>query len=276
MHSSPLILRLGIITLGLCGFSSASAQVIIDDFTTASNWQTVMSEGSGALTVGGGTMQFTATTEANTGVVALAKTIALPYASDWSLQVTAHLSELAVPDLNDFADLELALTPAAGSGFSTRLMYQFEVGNWSEGTQREIYTDFVISDIAGSSPIARVGVTSTTVSLWLGYSAATEWITFRYDPDGVANPLTGWITQGRLAIGDGESADFGMTSGDFFSVALVGASEGITIAAGQADFSSLAVTAVPEPSTYAALASVIALGAAGWRRHRQRRLSAAG
>ena len=68
-----------------------------------------------------------------------------------------------------------------------------------------------------------------------------------------------------------------MTSGGTFSIYLMGGSGydgattglGPTVTAGEATLDNLygsGLTAVPEPSTYAAIAGALALGAAVWRR----------
>lgn len=262
-------------------YTRATAQVVTDDFTHPGQWTPVMAAGDGGLQVTGGAMQYTATAVTDSFALQSANTLALSYASDWTLQVTAHIAGLALPFQTNFADLELVLSPAGGD-FTNRVMYQFEFGNWIGGVTRSVYVDAVVNDVGGKNltlASEQVGLggadTGLTVSLRLSYSAALEEITFSFDRDGVANPTFGWEmqgTDGRLAIGSG-SADLGMTAGDMFTVSLVGASEGILIAAGEATFTNLTVGAVPEPATAAVLSGLGVLGLAFWRRWRHAAVS---
>lgn len=272
MHCSIRLLRFIVLVASLAALviHPADAQSVtpLDD---PSQWSLFYSEGTGSLTPTAGVMTYTTTSTAASFAAQANQTLALPYASDWSLQTYAHLGNVSLPAYSNFVDLELVLSPLGSTPGSTRVAYLYEFGNWHAGTTREVYPEIYLADNELSSGLDQEIVFNTTVGLRLDYSAATHLVSFFFDHDGPGTTYTWQLNYplpGTFSLTDGAS-DFGLTNADAFSIALVVASSGVLVNAGDVYFSNLVVTgatAVPEPASVALLAGLATLAAALHRR----------
>lgn len=125
------------------------------------------------------------------------------------------------------------------------------------------------------SPVA--GGTATLSTLRISYDAGTGYLSGSFDADGGNT----WVQMDSNTLGPdfADTAGWGATS---FSIFLVGNSlydggttgVGPEIAVGEVVldnfYGSGALTAVPEPSTYAAIFGAAALGLAAWRRKQRK------
>jgi hypothetical protein len=105
---------------------------------------------------------------------------------------------------------------------------------------------------------------TTDVLLRMSYNGATKVLTSSYSNDGGSTFLTG----ATYDLDGAEAGNNAATSGMSVELLVSSYNTGTGIAAGQVYFDNLGVTAVPEPSTYAALAGWGVLGFAVWRRRR--------
>lgn len=204
----------------------------------------------------------------NLGIGGTGLSSGAPYTSSWSAQV--ELSNLTTPAAGyTLAGMELyTLTTTNGSNTyfgaylsndatnGNRLMIEW--GLWNGSTDFNRTPSFLnISD--NQDVTVRATFDGTTKVLAWDYS--TDGATFlstgvSYDLDGAQNGLTAPNLDG-------------------IGLNLVGFSNGATgaITSGQMYFDNLSVSAIPEPSTYAAFAGLGALGLALWRR-RQAKVAA--
>jgi hypothetical protein len=128
-----------------------------------------------------------------------------------------------------------------------------------------------------ASQVAFTPITTAT-AVEISFNATTKTLTGGYDADGAANNYL------FLPITDltGNASGWGMNAASTFTIYLQGVSGndaggtvGVTIGtAGLATLDNLSgtgLTAIPEPSSYAAMAGVVALGLVVWRRRQTAR-----
>jgi hypothetical protein len=124
-----------------------------------------------------------------------------------------------------------------------------------------------------------VNFDGTDVLLKLDYNASTSAFTsaFSFDAGATYYTFGSWTGTGHFggpATGNTSAWATAPTTG--FGLEIYGAlygdgvSTGPTFLSGQAYADNLSVSAVPEPSTYAAIAGLGALGLAFWRRRQSR------
>lgn len=132
----------------------------------------------------------------------------------------------------------------------------------------------------GSTGDLNLSFDTTNVLLETRYNPSTNALTTAFSFDGGTTYYD--FTTGGGTNAFGSSASFTVTNWaasatDGFGLDFYGAlygngtQTGPTLLSGQAYVDNLSVSAVPEPSTYAALAGLGALGLAIWRKRRQRR-----
>ncbi|MBX3738545.1 MAG: PEP-CTERM sorting domain-containing protein [Candidatus Didemnitutus sp.] len=122
---------------------------------------------------------------------------------------------------------------------------------------------------------------ATEVLLKIAYNGSTSTFTsgFSFDAGSTFYTFGTWTGTGHFGgLASGATANWAVTPTTGFGLELYGAlygdgsSAGPTLVSGQAHADNLAVSAVPEPATYAAFAGLGALGLVWWRR---RQLNAA-
>jgi hypothetical protein len=121
--------------------------------------------------------------------------------------------------------------------------------------------------------------TATATSIRVGYNATTHVLTASFDANGFSDSVYSFTSIPTLTA---DTSTWGMTASDTFTISLIGNSGfdndaggnfGPSIVLGQAtldNFSGTSLSAVPEPSTYAAMFGTAALGLAAWRRRSRR------
>ncbi|MDI1248148.1 MAG: PEP-CTERM sorting domain-containing protein [Lacunisphaera sp.] len=269
--------------LGLIGFLVALAPFargqfsVSDDFSTLSgNWFNEITTGTGAFSVSvpgtevlsyldGGLTSATTTGSRdwknNTG----------SYTQNWQVQVdfTFNFTQansqssswsLYVGNLADITD-------------NIQGMFQLSTTNLGVAS-RNIVGLYNTNGSPASPPAPEQiwDVASSTVTLQAIYIAATHTLSLAYDPNGSVGgysftPITSAAVDGSVG-----GLGWGMTNSDSFGFRLAASNS-----AGSTGTSSLtadqmfadnfaASSAIPEPSTYAAIFGALALLAAGWRR----------
>ncbi|MBX3738546.1 MAG: PEP-CTERM sorting domain-containing protein [Candidatus Didemnitutus sp.] len=154
------------------------------------------------------------------------------------------------PTRNAYYGIYLANTP-------TNNYVQFEWGKWNAGITDYDRTTTRALTLDGSDVVLRMDYDGTSKILALSYS---------YDAGASFTAGASFDIAGAQA-GNTTPLDNG------FGIDLLGLTNNAgAIAAGQMSYDNFAVSAVPEPSTYAAFAGLGALGLAWWRR-RQRTMA---
>jgi len=189
-----------------------------------------------------------------------------PYNSNWTAQVTVTNLMTSIaggftmagletftrsgtgnPSSNSYYGIYLQTTPTA-----TNLV--FEWGSWNGSAWDRTSTSSSTTDT--EDVVLRMTFDAVTKNLALDYSfnaGATFTSGAAYDLDGAeAGPVTPY--NGGMGI----------------ELAVVSGNTGSAIGAGQIYFDNFTVSAIPEPSTYAALAGLGALGLVLWRRRQNK------
>lgn len=190
-------------------------------------------------------------------------TSSAPSTSSWSAQVDMHLAAFGGLTSNQYVNLNLIVVKASDpNAFNTTLA----IDRYNNGSIVQDIDTYVVTNSV-ETHLTEVPLSSTDVTLRVSFDAATSHLAFAYDSDGADTGAT-FITAHTADI-----SAWTMSGGNF-GFLLVGGSgytgEGVgpTVSATDAYFQNFSVTAVPEPSTYALLAGVLALGAGLWRRRR--------
>lgn len=170
------------------------------------------------------------------------------FTTSWVMQFTAT-NMLANPGGSNYANIGLQVTDDGNEYFALML------GSTSSGFN-------IRSEGTGTTATVLSTSDSSDVVLRLAWNAGTQVLSASYSTDGNSfnsvsnfNPITGWTSATK---------DDGFNFGVFGTSVL---SSG-TIASNIVYADNFSVSAVPEPSTYAAIAGVMALGVAAWRRRR--------
>lgn len=136
----------------------------------------------------------------------------------------------------------------------------------------------------GSTGDLNLSFDTTNVLLETRYNPSTNTLTTAFSFDGGTTYYDFTTGGGTNAFGGGASftvTNWAASATDGFGLDIYGAlygngtQTGPTLTSGQAYMDNLSVSAVPEPSTYAALAGLGALGLAIWRRRRATKPNAA-
>jgi hypothetical protein len=264
MKTSTLLL-----TLTLVGFSAATAQTITDDFSTGGNW-TSGHASNGAIAISGGIAGYTTTDDDSEASLMLGATT-FSYTSNWEAQVNIHAAlagDLTSPDGYFYGALFATTTgsiinfdePPSIPMFSADLVRNNAAENVFQRSWWQPGDDFYEAGATGN-------IATTDAALRLTFDGTDKILEAFYDADGVTGGYT-WISVGSIDV-DG-AQNWGMDSGDTFSLGLV-VFAAYQVTAGEAYFDNFSATAIPEPSTYAAFAGLLAIGLAAWQRRRTAR-----
>lgn len=273
--------------------SVSSHAQISDDFSSGDNWApTVSLLGNGSFVFSGGAANYTVGTATATEFSTSRYTGAIgSYTSDWSVQINvAYASPAGVFDVgvDQFINTGLMITANGTSLGVVSDMPTFDAflvtaNLYQSGADfpRDIRTSVFVANDNGTEGGRYEETTvsgATSYDLIISFDSTTKVLTASYDLDGAggASPVT------MNALGETvDTSTWNMVSGGF-DIHLVGNSgydseigsgDGPTLGLGDVsidNFVGTNLSAVPEPSTYAALFGACALGFAAWRR-RQRR-----
>lgn len=254
----------------------ASAQFVgTDDFGNATNWtdQTDYDVGDGIFTVTNNRLEYTVGTPNSNTEVGDSRIYtwrvaeSVPTGSDWSAKVDVFLPHPSMNSDTQFANLNLVLNYGLPDSGNLMLV---ALDNYYTGTN-PVY-GFEASVFSGGTEMANPYVTidTTQASLGVNYYEASEQVVAMFDPDGSG------VNYGWYEIATATVTDFWPTfPANNLYVSLVGGSAGLDLSSGDAYFDNfevstvhLSFTAVPEPSTWAGLAGLAALGLAFWRRRK--------
>lgn len=211
-----------------------------------------------------GALDWSTTTSSITEVGGAGLSSGAPYTSSWFAQVeltnlTApasgytlvgmEISSLAIPSGNN-AYYGIYLSNSQTDGNSLMV----ESGIWNGSYYDRTPEWFHIGD-------------TTDVTVRATFDAATKELSFSFSTDGAT-----FLSTGVTYDLDGAHAGPTAPLSDGLALSLIGFANGgaPAITAGEMYFDNFSVTAIPEPSTYAALAGLGALGLALWRRRQAR------
>lgn len=251
------------------------AQTVTDNFSTAANWSAASSFGGGALTISGDRANYTATAPTDYDWSIMTWTGGTySYTSNWEVQVDVHAGAAGV------------LT--TGNQYFYGSLTVFRTGDTLNGNDDPPAANLLSADIlrnGGSESqfqtawgllgdnyyeAGNVNNSSTDAALRVVFDSATKTLTTYYDADGATGTYI-WTSLSSIDV-DG-AQNWNMTGASTFSLALASYSgddiTGPAIGAGGVYFDNFSVTAIPEPSTYAALAGFGALGLALWCRRQK-------
>jgi hypothetical protein len=242
------------------------------------NWGSVISAntgtGSGGLAQGSNVLNFTATIGAgngnatqtlpwtlNSGVTNADWSVTLAVNNAWTLASTQERVDIGLvvwnsADSTDYVRLLLQKSDFSGTGGpANRNVFHSNVGNNG--------STLFVGDSAGG-----IGSSGT---IGISYNGASQVFSTFYDVG------SGWTQIGSFGVAGSGGTTGNTTWGSLsaFSVGIVGVAinntgAGMTVSSGlTADNFALSATAIPEPSTYAALLGLGAIGAAWVRRRRK-------
>ena len=247
---------------GLFGMQPLVAQFGTDNFATSSNWSVGTPTGGALFGFNNRLEYLDAAPTNNDGITATWLPGYAPYGSDWAVEVDLHLLSMSLTPPSKAVYLNLRVsdkdTPA-----NNMLTYQFRMwgGTAMEGFDSELHG-------GGGSNLtaypAYLSSAATDSSLLISFDSTTKILSSYV----AIAPTYVWTPLQSVAIGSG-TYQWG-TGG--FSIQLEASSASgagtLSFGSGDAYFGNFTVapTAVPEPSAYAAGLGVLALLAAGLRR----------
>jgi PEP-CTERM motif len=254
--------------------SVASAQYLgSNDFSsgTGGGSQYSLPGNVGTFTVEQGRLEYSAASTNSTRVLPMNSGINSAYTEDWTASLS--LTNLAAPT-SGFNLISLQVFSSnAEYGFFNVGLYRtasgnsgvlFEKGKTTDGTVNTYsFTSYIAAESDFTDVLVRMSHNSTTKDITLAYSldsGATYLDTTTFNPN---------LTGGGVSAGNWYAAPT-----DGYSFRILGRNSVDTPIAGDLmyadDFSvvagATAMTAIPEPSTYAGLAGLGALGLVLWRR----------
>lgn len=270
-----LLIRLLCLVSLLAGLNLRAQLPTSDDFSTDMRWQVItnpfLPKGNATTAITGGQMNFvvnTATADDAAGRF-WAPSVA-PSDTDWNIDVYVNLGSLSLGTAGQYANLNL------GVSFADKSM-MVAIDRYNTGSSVVFAFDSYngITQLPGAYEDTSDSLTTGT--LRLAYTAASGGtLTAQFSNAAVASGA--FQTVGSVSNITG-SSNWNMSATDTFNIILVGGSgtEGVgagpTISSGTAYFDNFASSGlearpapVPEPSTYAAIIGLLALGFALHRR----------
>jgi PEP-CTERM motif len=272
MHHIQKIIILAAVGL-VVGLSAQTT--ITDNFSGSTNWSTAHSSGGGSLSISGGRANYTVASPTDYDWSILtwsAGTYA--YTSNWETQVDVHANaagSLTTGAQYFYGSLTVfrtgdTLNPNAST--PTFNLLSADIVRPGDGTNH-FQTGYALS----GDDFYESGITtnnSTDAALRVAFNATTKVLTTYFDANGATGGYN-WTTLSSIDV-DG-AQNWNMTGSSTFSLALAAYSGddaiGPTIGAGGVYFDNFSVSAVPEPSTYAAIFGGLALIGAVWARKRR-------
>jgi hypothetical protein len=264
---------------------SVQAQVL-SDFSSGTNWGSPvnLAGGSGTFQISGGVGNYHtngAPTGSQFSYMQYTGT-SLSYDTSWSIRVDVNYatpSSIFTTDSQQFINLGLMVTPGSATpgisggaptfdGFLVSSnLFSTTSETYNRGFQTSIFENGDAIDGTEGGYLASV-TAATFTAVILSYDAGTKMLTAGFD----GNTTNGYNNFALPSQSVNVNTLWGMTGSDTFSLYLfgnsgwdeVGTDVSPTIGLGGATFDNL--SAIPEPSTYAAMFGALALGLAAWRR----------
>ncbi|HMP82276.1 MAG TPA: immunoglobulin domain-containing protein [Verrucomicrobiota bacterium] len=230
--------------------------VITDPFTSASAWDTPLTESGKNISVGSGRLDFTSSNTSG-GTAALPRiTPLLTTTQHWSVQVEAHLDDFTITSGAQSVSLFLGVGKT-GNWLDTHVLLGFDRDD-------NLPDSFGMNDdfsVNGSSIPGFFNVNSLPsgdVAMRLEYNATAKTLAFLYDTNGATGGYS-WTQLGLTNIASGTyNLQLGPT--DTFTILLAGWANLQTVTSGQAYFDNLEITITPVEYAPASIAGIAVLG----------------
>lgn len=279
-----------------CLASALSAQAqVLSDFSSSSNWgsPTTLVGDTGTIDISSGVGNYYTNGDPTGTQFSYMQYTggALTFDTSWSIRVDANYATpnsifTTTDDSQQFINLSLMVTPGTATvgisgeaptfdGFLVSSnLFSTTSGTYNRGFQTSIFSNGSAAD--GTEYGYNPSITAATfTAVMLSYDAGSKLLTASFDAD----TTNGYTYTSMPSQSVNAQSLWGMSGSDAFSLYLfgnsgwddVGTDVSPTITLGGATFDNL--SAIPEPSTYAAIAGALALGAAAWRR-KQRAVAA--
>jgi hypothetical protein len=287
-------LRKSLLTAALLApLFSLRGQTVLSDFSSSANWSSPVTAvgDTGTFQISGNVGNYYtngAPTDGQFAYMAYTGTT-LSYNTSWTIRVDTNYAtpgSIFASGSAQFINLGLMVTPGSatpainlGTGLPTfdGFMVQSDLfGSAANAYSRDFRTTILVADTSATdgSSLGSGAVSGATASaIRLSYDSSTHLLTAGYDANGATG---GYSFTSMPSQTVNVNTAWGMTGTDAFNLYLIGNSgwDGFgtdaspVIGLGQAAFDNL--TAVPEPSAYAAMLGVASIGLAAWRRrHRE-------
>ena len=277
MKSLPRLLALSLLTVA----PTIAQTTVTDNFSSGSNWTlAAIQQGTCSLTISGGQVNYISTNSSGNAVrVLIWNAATYSYLTDWEAQVDVHARLVSLSSPNETINIDpthqyyfygsLVAFDTGDTGPATDSM-SADIMRPGGGTQA-FQSTYSFGGIRFEDPSNGSGIANNTTdaALRLAFNSTTKVLTTYYDADGGVGGYN-WTAVTSIYIAGAEN--WSMTSGSTFTLGLEAVSGINAYGAGEVYFDNFSVTgiaAIPEPSTYAMLFGLAALGVAAYRRRRR-------